>query len=519
MNPITGICGTKVDKQSNPNLEFEDFISGIKTINLVIPKLMPNIQEFCEEFSYSFKTKLINKGFILKYAKKDDLNYSRTKFSCDESYVTFDWEGGYMAPCHDFQIEFKSCNGDIWLINYNGNVTDTNEFNRVLDSLLDFQYNYDVNKRLKKNQFQITEFKSEIIVKSTLKNKINSEIEGIYESFNISENKHCPKYVIAIIQDKFDEDKFNIIYLGGGQYSEDWTAGEMKGYIIRTSKPNFYKTIWHMPKKFESKDVYSSFDENGLLCLSFEDQNEPSKYLKLFPTNKSNNIDGSIKNDDKNLKGTGSGFLISNSGLIVTNYHVISEGTQYKIAFPIKKITKNAKLLLKDVQNDIAILEIENFSFKDISVLNIPFNIADNNSINVGQEVFTLGFPLGDIMGTTPRLATGTINSLYGIEDDPRLYQISNPIQPGNSGGALFNRKGELVGICVSGLNAKYFYEKQGIIPQNMNFAIKASYIQNLIGMMSDSDEIIKRPNTLKNSSLEEQIKQLNPFIVQIRVY
>ena len=121
-------------------------------------------------------------------------------------------------------------------------------------------------------------------------------------------------------------------------------------------------------------------------------------------------------------------------------------------------------------------------------------------------------------MGTKSRLSTGRINSQYGIQDDPRLFQISNLLQPGNSR-APFNDNGDLVGIVVSGLNAKYFYENTGIIPQNVNFAIKASYLQSLISMMPEGDEVAKRKNSVKAGPMENQIEQLNSFIVQVRVY
>ena len=92
-------------------------------------------------------------------------------------------------------------------------------------------------------------------------------------------------------------------------------------------------------------------------------------------------------------------------------------------------------------------------------------------------------------------------------------------MQPGNSGGPLFNIKGELVGIVVSGLNAKYFYDNIGIIPQNVNFAVKVSYLNNLIGMIPEDEEISRRKSSISNLSLENQVELLNPFIVQIKVY
>ena len=99
------------------------------------------------------------------------------------------------------------------------------------------------------------------------------------------------------------------------------------------------------------------------------------------------------------------------------------------------------------------------------------------------------------------------------------LFQISNPLQPGNSGGPLFNQKGELIGIVVSSLNAKYFYENIGVIPQNVNFAIKSTYLQYLISMIPEGDEILKRKSLIKQDKMEEQIEQLNPYIVQVKSY
>lgn len=204
---------------------------------------------------------------------------------------------------------------------------------------------------------------------------------------------------------------------------------------------------------------------------------------------------------------------------MVTNYHVVEDASRIEVVFPEKNTTKSAPVRLKDTKNDIATLEIKDFTLSDISSQQIQFSFADANSVMVGQEVFTLGFPLGDIIDTKSRLSTGRINSLFGIQDDPRLFQLSNPLQPGNSGGPLFNSKGDLVGIVVSGLNAKYFYENAGIIPQNVNLAVKASYLQSIISVTPEGDVAIKRKNSFKSNSMENLVKQLNPFIVQVRVY
>lgn len=225
-----------------------------------------------------------------------------------------------------------------------------------------------------------------------------------------------------------------------------------------------------------------------------------------------------IKPTDDQLR-IGSGVLISEIGIIATNYHVVEDATKIEVVFPENGFTRTASIRLKDSKNDIAILVLNDFSYTNTFKQSIPFTVADANTIKIGEEVFTLGFPLGEIMGTTSRLSNGRINSLYGLQDDPRLFQISNPLQPGNSGGPLFNSKGELIGLVVSSLNAKYFYENIGVIPQNVNFAIKSTYLQNLISMLPEGDDILKRNNVVKQGKMEDQIEQLNPFIVQIKVY
>jgi S1-C subfamily serine protease len=222
---------------------------------------------------------------------------------------------------------------------------------------------------------------------------------------------------------------------------------------------------------------------------------------------------------DNDTIGTGTGFVLASSGLIVTNYHVVKDANRIEIIFPDKNLTKTSDIKIKDARNDIVILGFDRNDDDELIEKTIPYSIADSNKVRIGQGVFTLGFPLGDIMGSKPRVSSGIVNSLYGIQDDPRSFQISNPLQPGNSGGPLFTEKGELIGIVVSSLSAEYLYESTGALPQNVNFALKSDYLVNLISMLPHSDEILSRKNSVIQGPVEEQIEQLTPFIVQIRVY
>ena len=94
----------------------------------------------------------------------------------------------------------------------------------------------------------------------------------------------------------------------------------------------------------------------------------------------------------------------------------------------------------------------------------------------LGESVEAFGYPLADILSTSGNFSLGNISALSGLGDDSRYLQISAPVQPGNSGGPLLDQRGNLVGVVSSKLNAlNVMLQKEGDIPQNVNFAIKAS--------------------------------------------
>jgi len=212
------------------------------------------------------------------------------------------------------------------------------------------------------------------------------------------------------------------------------------------------------------------------------------------------------------LQSSGTGFFVSSAGYVATNHHVVSGAREISVTSPATGRTAPATVVLQDKNNDLVILKVSDPE----AVGALPsLRIADAASVKLGQTTFTVGFPLGEVMGSAPRLATGTVNGLFGIRDDPRLLQISNPIQPGNSGGPLFNDNGELIGVVVSGLNAEYFYENAGIIPQNVNFAVKAGFLKNLIEMLPPMPA---KPDTRSPSdaTLVKRIEGLMPLIVKV---
>lgn len=210
--------------------------------------------------------------------------------------------------------------------------------------------------------------------------------------------------------------------------------------------------------------------------------------------------------------GSGSGFFLNESGYIATNHHVIKGATEIEVSFTRNGEMEShpATVIMSDEQSDVAIVKIEDSAYKPVST--IPYGMTTRIK-DTGSEVFTLGYPYGSTLGTEVKFTDGKISSKTGLQGDVRVYQISVPIQPGNSGGPLFDMQGNVVGLTSAGLNKDYFKS------ENVNYAVKASYLKTLIDSCpEDIHAISERTGAVSTSSLTETIKQYEGYMVFIKV-
>ena len=209
-------------------------------------------------------------------------------------------------------------------------------------------------------------------------------------------------------------------------------------------------------------------------------------------------------------KASGSGFFINENGYLATNYHVIDGASVIETTFIRNGNHESypATVVLSDKQNDLAILKIESPSFSPMAA--IPYNFTTRVK-DTGSEVFTLGYPMADVMGEEVKFTDGKISSKTGIQGDVTVYQISVPIQPGNSGGPLFDNQGNLVGITSSGLNRDYFRS------ENVNYAIKSSYLKALVDALPQTINLQTNAD-IAAKPLTEKIKAFQPYMIFIKV-
>ena len=166
---------------------------------------------------------------------------------------------------------------------------------------------------------------------------------------------------------------------------------------------------------------------------------------------------------------SGTGFAVGNGSSVITNFHVVDGCKNVHIVN-----VGNGLIKTVDPRNDIAIIQ----SAQPISR---PLRFRTGEPLKPGEDIIVIGFPLRGLLSSAPTVTTGIVSSLAGLRDDRTRFQISAPVQPGNSGGPVLDKAGNVVGMVVSKLNVLRIARMTGDIPQNVNFAIPASIITSVL--------------------------------------
>lgn len=206
---------------------------------------------------------------------------------------------------------------------------------------------------------------------------------------------------------------------------------------------------------------------------------------------------------------SGTGFIVAD-GRVLTNNHVV-EGCSVMSARNAAGNRVSARVDATDPRRDLALLSVP-------AGFGPALTFRDNPPVQRGELVVTYGFPLSGVLSSGPTLTTGDISALAGLRDNPLHFQISAPVQPGNSGGPLLDAQGHVIGVVVSKLNAaKIAQMTGGDIPQNVNFAIKAPEATNFLA--SNGSPARHSPSTgpdMKPSAIGELV---NPSVVFLQCF
>ncbi|MBK9258007.1 MAG: trypsin-like peptidase domain-containing protein [Saprospiraceae bacterium] len=467
---------------------FSKFLSGVRhAVIYCSPTIRGHKPAFSALFDY-----LKGMGFeSVKYSKDDDSNtISSSEKVSIFLYFTYD-----LYNFSDIKLEFYSqTNGVNWNFSSSKIVKDelnsSNTKSNFYKALIDM-YGYKKAPFDKKNSMPIIKIQTcwteEKLQKEIELNGCN-KIEGIYEVTKSSTTS--PRYRVAV---RKINGSYYLVYLSGARNYMDWSEGEIKAFLEETATPLLFKATIVMENKLMDDNYFIKFGKGYFDLISID--NESSMYLKMFPT-ASNNSELY-----KEPISSGTGFAISSDGYIVTNHHVTNGAESINVKGVNGDFSKvySAKIIVEDQKNDLSIIQINSPSFTSLGT--IPYTIANRPS-DVGSSVFVLGYPLRSSMGDEVKLTNGIISSKSGFQGDITSYQITAPVQPGNSGGPLFGENGNILAI----INAKHGDA------ENASYAIKSSYLLNLIDLLP-KPTTLQNKNSVSGMTLSEQVKILKKYI------
>jgi S1-C subfamily serine protease len=202
----------------------------------------------------------------------------------------------------------------------------------------------------------------------------------------------------------------------------------------------------------------------------------------------------------------GSAFALNNKGYIVTSFHMVKDADS--IFVQNNSLERSlATMVLNDPALDLAILKIGS---KDaVKGWQVPFSLKDKQA-EIGEKVFTLGYPRREMV-----YGEGSLSALSGYSNDTSMYQISIPVNPGNSGGPLLDESGNVIGVIRGKVTAA----------EATGFAIKANKIRKSIQTMAANSNYSdlalpgSRNSPLRSLKRSEQVKRINPYVFNVFVY
>jgi len=222
---------------------------------------------------------------------------------------------------------------------------------------------------------------------------------------------------------------------------------------------------------------------------------------------------------------SGSGFFVSKKGHVITNQHIVNKCKEVTVGDNAQKQV-TADVLETDRSNDLALLRISSSKMASadtkslISKLGITVvplashGLLRSEDVELGERVLVAGYPYGDIFSNTIKVTGGMVSANRGLGDDTGQFQMDAAVQPGNSGGPIYDENGNIVGVVVAQLNKRKFEKMVGSMPENVNFGIKASTVRQFLTSSGLPTKWSKRSKSMSTRELAKIAKNQTVMVV-----
>ncbi len=271
-----------------------------------------------------------------------------------------------------------------------------------------------------------------------------------------------------------DYDYLGVFLQSFGSPMTYWSNGDFCLGLKKSADAGFNSGFWLIPNllwtdKFATPVSYVAASDT--LQLTF-----PAAFSQTI------NLTASRSGQTPAAAGrSGSGFFITSS-LVVTCAHLVEGASQISVEFHGDSKLPASRIAVDRV-NDLALLRVSG-----LEVFVTPLALAPARGAGIGERVYAAAFPTPVQLGRSLKFSDGIVNSLNGLADDPRAFQISISVPPGASGGPLLNGKGQVTGIVINNQALGYFFYKGQTIPDSAQFAIKSSALSALLNSLGDSE-------------------------------
>ncbi len=212
---------------------------------------------------------------------------------------------------------------------------------------------------------------------------------------------------------------------------------------------------------------------------------------------------GPVTAAQRQPRSVGSGFVVATAGYLVTNQHVVEGCGEVAVKYGDADELK-AEIQAQDPGTDLALLKLPR---------SFPVAAGLHDRVRQGDTVLAFGFPLYPNLSNEGSLTTGTVTALSGLQNDPAMLQVSAPVQPGNSGGPLADLSGNVVGVVAAKLNAVRVAAATGDIPQNVNFAIKATILRDFLLRNGIAPEAAAAGADLKPADVGDRLRRVTALV------
>ena len=329
---------------------------------------------------------------------------------------------------------------------------------------------------------------------------LNSQYKAKISGFKYLNDNKKPTYIEGTIKGVVSNHLSNGFYSQSSVFYEIFSNGELTfRQFIKKDCNLMNKEVLHPSVKFKLQKIYEFRSPEKLKNLLKIHDQQTKLIASLNQKIKDLENQGNIKKDFVERNQIGSGFYVSKFRHIVTNHHVVNNCKNITVGNSISKQIP-ATIVASDKRNDLAVLQtlsmemasedtksfIQNLSIEIVPIVSDGLIRAED--VMGGEEIFVAGYPLGNMVSDSMRLVPGLVNATKGYENDITQFETDASIKKGNSGGPIYDRRGNIVGVAVKRLNVSQ--------SDNFNFAIKGTTVKQFL----DSNGVI---TSLANRKLQ----------------